>query len=1183
MGLAQPHGSLSLPEKALRNQLRARGRQLGDHHDRHTRTQQIDRLVHEVAYEQWHRLLFARFLAENGLLVEPEMGVAVSLDECGDLARELDTDAWTLAGQFAQRMLPGVFRRGDPVLEVALPPEARLRLEELVESLPRQVFVADDSLGWTYQFWQAERKDEVNRSGVKIGAEELPAVTQLFTERYMVLFLFHNTIGAWRAAKLLSKDDRSKDDWTEYDLRRAVRIEAGGGYDFSYLRFVRDEDQAWRPTAGWFEKWPRTAAELRVLDPCCGSGHFLVEALELLRALRMEEEGLSCQEAVCCVLRDNLHGLEIDPRCTQIAAFNLALAAWRMVGRPFKLPRLNVACCGLAPNCTESEWVAVAARAEATTGMESKRDISGQEPSLATEPLQVALKAFHVLFRQSPVLGSLIDPGTVLGDDLFGVDFDSVRQVLSAALEQESKRSGEQYERTVAARNMAQSAETLSGTYTLVITNVPYLLRRKQVHPLQVYIADTYPDSKNDLATAFIERSFQWLDANGTQAVVSPQAWLQLTGYRALRRTLLHRRTWNLIARLGTGAFGSISGHVVNVILGILSAGPPSKNSRFSSLDLSQSTANGKAQQVSTRPFTKMLQKAQFNNIDTRIMLGPSSRLPLLMLVADFGKGSMTGDRPRFVLRCWETTALRHANQVKWLNSPTSSDHWTGRSELCKIPVDSPLIVEQRGSGINGQRVFGRFGIVVHKVTDLRPSLYAGEVFDDNLAVIVPRQDTGLTRAFWAYARHPSYAARVREIDQKWNVTCATLVKVPFDRKHWAEVAYQQYPHGLPEPYSDDPTQWLFHGHPCGSVVWDEAAKRLTHGPLRTDSTVLQVAVARLLGYRWPPEHDAQMRLSDKSRTWVEHAGKLVHFADKDGIVCIPPVGGELSAQDRLRELLAVAYGSEWSAAVERALLASTHDRGRTPASIHDWLRDGFFEQHCRLFHNRPFVWHVWDGRSDGFHALVDYHRLVGPDGEGRRTLESLAYRYLGDWIERQRTDQQEGKAGADARLAAALDLRGQLERIATGCPPLDISVRWRPLHRQPIGWEPDIDDGVRLNIRPFMRAELRTGGRKGAGILRWKPNVKWGKDRGKEPERHKDTDEHVRPRDHFPWFWSCPGGGTEQQRTDFQGGPAFDGNRWNDLHYTRAAKEVARKAAARPNATRTDAAHPPAAEPSDV
>jgi hypothetical protein len=183
----------------------------------------------------------------------------------------------------------------------------------------------------------------------------------------------------------------------------------------------------------------------------------------------------------------------------------------------------------------------------------------------------------------------------------------------------------------------------------------------------------------------------------------------------------------------------------------------------------------------------------------------------------------------------------------------------------------------------------------------------------------------------------------------------------------------------------------------------------------------------------------------------------------------------------------------------------------------------------------------------------VSYHRLAGPGGEARRTLEALAYSYLGDWIFRQRGEQREGKAGADARLAAALGLQAQLARILDGEPPCDLFARWKPLQRQPIGWEPDLDDGVRVNIRPFLKAELPTGGRKGAGLLRWKPNVKWTKDRGQEPQS-------LRPKDDFPWFWSCRGDGTLAERTDFAGGPDFDGNRWNDLHYTNATKRAARE-----------------------
>ena len=301
VGDARAHESMSAEDRDLRRRLRAHGRQLGDRRNSDTGTQGIDRLAHGVAYEHWHRMLFARFLAENSLLIEPESRVPVSLADCEELGREQGQDAWRIAGGFAERMLPRIFRNDDPALEVRLAPEIRQKLERLIESLPASVFTARDSLGWTYQFWQSERREAVKKSGVKIGADELPVMTQFFTERYMVLFLLHNTIGAWRAGRILgARPDLTATAATEEELRQAVRMESHGGYDFAYLRFVRepcDRDDAgqpsgpWRPAAGTFEGWPRTTAELRVLDPCCGSGHFLVESLDLLARLRMEEEG----------------------------------------------------------------------------------------------------------------------------------------------------------------------------------------------------------------------------------------------------------------------------------------------------------------------------------------------------------------------------------------------------------------------------------------------------------------------------------------------------------------------------------------------------------------------------------------------------------------------------------------------------------------------------------------------------------------------------------------------------------------------------------------------------------------------------------------------------------------------------------------------------------------------------
>src|SRR5262249_38449454 len=149
------------------------------------------------------------------------------------------------------------------------------------------------------------------------------------------------------------------------------------------------------------------------------------------------------------------------------------------------------------------------------------------------------------------------------------------------------------------------------------------------------------------------------------------------------------------------------------------------------------------------------------------------------------------------------------------------------------------------------------------------------------------------------------------------------------------------------------------------------------------------------------------------------------------------------------------------------------------------------FEQHCEVFHGRPFIWHIWDGRGDGFSALVNYHVLT------RASLEKLTYAHLGDWISRQQAAVVGGEAGSDARFVAAKQLQEELKKILEGEPPYDLFVRWKSVASQPIGWHPDLNDGVRVNIRPFMMAA--DIGKKGAGILRVKPNIKWNKDRGKE------------------------------------------------------------------------------------
>ncbi len=250
-------------------------------------------------------------------------------------------------------MLPQIFRMDSPVFDIKLSMNRVEELESLIAQLDPQTYQAQDSLGWCYQFWQTKKKDQVNKSGVKIGAQELSPVTQLFTEPYMVSFLLDNALGAWWANKRLSQDDLIRAN-NEQELRELASIP---GVPLEYLRFSKEESadseqkaESWKPAAGGFEKWPEHLSELKTLDPCCGSGHFLVAAFLMLVPMRMQLEGLSEKQAVDAVLRDNIHGLELDQRCVELAAFALALEAWRYpnAGGYRVLPELQLACSGMS-------------------------------------------------------------------------------------------------------------------------------------------------------------------------------------------------------------------------------------------------------------------------------------------------------------------------------------------------------------------------------------------------------------------------------------------------------------------------------------------------------------------------------------------------------------------------------------------------------------------------------------------------------------------------------------------------------------------------------------------------------------------------------------------------------------------------------------------------------------------
>jgi hypothetical protein len=1031
----EPFAHMSPEQRTLRNRLRNKARLLGDELPA-TGHQQIDHLSYELAYENWHKMLFAKFLEANVLLMHTS-GVAVTMEECEELAKEEGfADKWEAAAAYASKMLPAIFRPEDPVMQVYFASNDRIKLEEVLDGLDNYIFTADDALGWVYQFWQSEAKKAINDSQAKIDGAKLPAVTQLFTEPYMVHFLIDNTIGAWWVSRYPKETSPLK---------------------FEYLRLLEDGT----PAAGNFEGWPNTTKEITSLDPCMGSGHFVACLFPVFAKLRMYEEGLSKEEATDKVIKENLHGLELDARCTQIAAFNLALTAWKFIGYYKELPEMNLACSGIAPKGKREDWVKLVGKIA--------------DPAQKAK-MENGMKVLYDHFQLAPELGSLLDPSTIKAD-MYTASFEELEPLLSKALENEA--DNDQFERGVMAAGIAKAGLLLSSKYHLLITNFPYLGRGKQKENGILFNHSSlhFPLSKSDLSTVFLEKAMTNLFKGGTNAAVMPQNWLYQVTYENLRIRTLKEFSLNFCVRLGEGGFTSKDAAGAFPCLLIISNEYPLNALSFSFLDaIKQKGSEEKNLYLRSGVMTRIGQSKQLLNPNAKILgedVDTSSEY--LSKYANSFQGIMPADRMRLVRLFWELGELDSSWNFMQGSSLIPST-FSGLEQVFQFEFFRKNL-KAIGGRLQGNKAWDRKGISITQMRNIPTNYYLGSLFDGNIDVVVPKSDQDLP-AIWNFLTSDSYTAELRKIDPKLDVNTASLIQVPFDMQYWEKVAKEKHPNGLPKPYTDDATQWIFHGHPAKA------------------NNPLQVALARLLGYRWPAESDAEMELAEEAREMIQQIKAFDGLTDEDGILCIPPVNGELAASEKLRSYLQAIYGDEWSNNTISQLLQK---EGATASNLEDWLRTSFFEQHCKLFQSRPFIWHIWDGRKDGFSALVNYHKL------DKETLQRLIFTYLGDWIRQCEAKRKSGESGAEGLLSAALKLKEKLEAILEGEAPYDIFVRWKPLEQQPIGWEPDLNDGVRMNIRPFITTD----------VLRKKPNIKWGVDRGKNPPGSywgeiRDNDKHL-------------------------------------------------------------------------
>lgn len=518
--------------KALISQINAKG---------------YEEVIEEVAYTWFNRLIALRFMEVNGYL---PTRVRVFTDEENnfkpqiiDEALHLDLDGLNMdkvyefknANQTEElykyllitqcnalnSVLPGMFQRISDYTELLLP-DNLLRegsvIEQMISTIPEEDWQdAVQIIGWLYQYYNAEKKDEVFaalKKNVKITKENIPAATQLFTPDWIVRYMVENSLGRlWVEGH---PNDELKAGWKYYldEAEQEPEVQA-------QLAEIRKEYAAMTPD------------QIKCIDPCCGSGHILVYLFDVLVQI-YESYGYTTREAVESIVKNNLYGLDIDDRAAQLTYFAVMMKA-RQYDRRFFIRQIQ-------PNVyaiQESNGIDHYALEYFCNG---------------DAKLKAAMDSIITEMHDAKEYGSILNITPVDFSTLYA-RFDEVRDDISMSKESVLN----------SLLPLVQVAEALAQKYDVVVTNPPYMGNRGMGNVLNKYISEHFCDSKSDMFAVFLEKGLDFLKLNRPMAYITMQSWLFLASYDKVRFKLANKRVASLL-QIGFNSFPELNSQVAHAV-----------------------------------------------------------------------------------------------------------------------------------------------------------------------------------------------------------------------------------------------------------------------------------------------------------------------------------------------------------------------------------------------------------------------------------------------------------------------------------------------------------------------------------------------------------------------------------------------------------------------------------------
>ena len=978
-------------------------------------------------------------------------------------------------------------------------------------------------IGWLYQYYNTEPKNAAFAKNGKITKEEIPAVTQLFTPDWIVRYMVENSLGRIfidkRKEQGVFADGLAPEEmtWDEIEAKRiANEEEIAGQMGWKYYLPEAAQTKEVRQQLDEIQKQSeyKDVRDIKVIDPCMGSGHILVYAFDVLMQM-YENDGYSQRDAAHCILEHNLFGLDIDERAAQLAYFAVMMKARQYDRRIFSR--------GIQPH--------VYAIAESNDIDTYTRDyFANNDPKL-----KAALDSIINDLRDAKEYGSILTVAPV--------DF----AALYARVEEVQNDISLHREAALATiLPLILVAEVLAQQYDVVVTNPPYMSLKGMPKALFEYVMKNHSTTKNDIYCVFIEKCLkQYAKAHGYVAMITQQVWMFTSGFEKFRKDLLANYTISSLIQLGTKAFEDISGEVVQTCTFIIKSDriAKSKTNFFRLVD--ENSSSSKENAFLARKERYEVSSEQFSAVPgAPICYWLSDKIFKIyqtsLSISDVSKtrqGLKSSDDKRFIRFFYEVSVTRIAQHIHSTTQAASSLQkwfWLNKGGQIKWFGNNIYVInwEHDGKEIKDYavKVAGSFSKNITAI-----DAYFKECLSWPQISLSHPSFRYIPKGFIFASAGPSLF--VNDPTQKWYVlgllnSCVTqtlldainptinfgvsdILKIPF--------IFDNHQQGLIEKlviecvkiakydYDQNETSWEFLRHPLvqrgddckisvAFIEWTEICNN-NFSQLKSNEENLNAIFANIYGltdelvtkvkdeevsiHKANLEHDIKSLLSyavgcmfgrySLDVDGLAYAGgdwdasKYKTFLpDQDDVI---PITDEEYLEDdiisRLCDWLKAAYGADTLEENLDFIAGALGGKGNSSREIiRSYFLKDFFKDHCKTYQKRPIYWLFDSGKQNGFKALIYLHRYT-PDTIGNLRVDYLHKMQRVYESEINRMQDMIDHSTNAREVAASTKRKEKLQKQLKECRDYDEMIAHLALSRI----ELDLDDGVKVNYEKIQTA----------------------------------------------------------------------------------------------------------------